>query len=497
MKLKDLLPLGLTNQVEDKILSEFDIKSLCLDSRKVEAGSLFFALKGSEQDGTQFCESALKAGASVILVHDGYEAPNAEIEKCVIRSSNPRYDLSQMAARFYQLQPQHIAAVTGTNGKTSTAWFCYQIWEKLGLPSAFLGTLGFYSKALVIPGKLTTPDAITLHDVLKKAKEAGVDHIAIEASSHGLDQYRLHGARVSYAAYTNLTPDHLDYHRDMDDYFAAKQRLFTDFRETLKMSLINRDDARAALLVQLCEEQAVQVQTYGGQGADLEIMKLSPDQMGLLVDFRYKGDSKSVLLPCFGDFQAYNLMAAVGICMASGYALDEVLAVVPQIEAVPGRMEPIMSHNGARIIVDYAHAGDALVEILKEAKSFTTGKVYVVFGSGGDRDPNRRIEMGKAAEQYADIAIITDDNPRSEDPAMIRRMILDNCPKGIEIGDRRSAIEYGIKQLKLDDTLIIAGKGHEQGQLVKGQILPFDDRTVAKEIVSSIHETLQALGVGK
>lgn len=490
MKLKDLLPLDLKEQAEAKNLVGLDIESLCLDSRKVGQGSLFFALKGSEQDGTKFCEAGLKAGASVIVVHDGYESPNAEIEKRVIRSENPRHDLSQMAARFYEHQPAHIAAVTGTNGKTSTAWFCYQIWEKLGLPSAFLGTLGFYSKALVIPGKLTTPDAITLHEVLTKAKKAGVDHMAIEASSHGLDQYRLHGARVSYAAYTNLTPDHLDYHRDMDDYFAAKQRLFTDFSGSLKISLINKDDSRSASLVQLCRDQSIQVQTYGGQGADFYVSRISPDRMGILIDFHYQGDQRTVLLPCFGDFQAYNLMAAIGICMASGYSLDEILAVIPQIEPVPGRMEPIMSHNGSRIIVDYAHAGDALVEILKEAKSFTTGKVYVVFGSGGDRDPNRRIEMGKAAERYADIAIVTDDNPRSEDPAVIRRMILDHCPKGIEIGDRRSAIEYAIKQLHPGDTMILAGKGHEQGQIIKDQILPFDDRLVAKEIVSSIHEAV-------
>jgi len=464
-----------------------EIRGLTSDSRDVKPGYLFAALSGARESGRRYLADALARGAAAVLTD---EAPLDEpVAVPVIADRNPRRRLARMAARFYAPQPSTIAAVTGTNGKTSVAVFTRQIWAAQGLKAASIGTIGLVAPNVTRPGALTTPDPVKLHEILHDLVRGGVEHVALEASSHGLDQFRLDGVTLAAAAFTNLTRDHLDYHGDMAHYFAAKQRLFAELLPASGSAVINVDDKSGRTLAGIAKVRGQRVITYGtAPDAELRLIAATPTARGLAVEIAIAGTQQRQLeLPLLGMFQAMNALAAVGLAIATGTPANAALEVLPRVEGVPGRMELAATHPaGAPLIVDYAHTPDALETALKALRPHTAKRLIVVFGCGGDRDAGKRPQMGAIAARLADIAIVTDDNPRSEEPAAIRRAILAACPGGREIGDRRAAIRAAAKLLEAADVLLIAGKGHESGQIVGTRTLPFDDRTEARAAVAAL-----------
>ncbi len=452
-----------------------EILGLTADSRAVKPGFLFAALSGSRDDGRRFIAEAMTKGAAAILT-DAPLAPETTVP--VIADPNPRRMLALMAARFYAPQPKTLAAVTGTNGKTSVTVFLRQIWERLGLRAASFGTIGIFGPGIEQPGSLTTPDPVTLHRELHDLAQAGIDHVALEASSHGLDQYRLDGLGLTAAAFTNLTRDHLDYHRDMESYFAAKARLFTTLLPRGGAAVFNIDASQTARLSMLSRGCGHRIFSYGrNPAADLWLSDSLPEGLGQRIRFSGFGEKRDVLLPLLGTFQAYNALAAACLAIGCGAAPAAVLDAIASLTGVPGRMQRI---GQAAVLVDYAHTPDALQTALTALRPFCTGRLIVVFGCGGDRDPGKRPQMGAIAQQLADRVIVTDDNPRSEEPAAIRAAILAACPKAVEIGDREAAIRAAIRAMAPGDLVLIAGKGHERGQIVAGRSLPFDDADVAR-----------------
>ncbi len=468
-----------------------EIRGLSLDSRRVEPGFVFAAVPGTRTDGKQYVDDAVARGAVVILTDDprSYDALTRRAPPVtIVGDPNPRRRIARMAARFYRPQPETVAAVTGTNGKTSVAVFTRQLWQGLGWPAASLGTIGIVAPGYSRPGSLTTPDPITLHSELNALAQGGVDHVAIEASSHGLDQYRLDGLKPKAAAFTNLTRDHLDYHHDMAAYRAAKTRLFTDLLPKDGAAVINLDDETGAELAQDCALRGQRVIGYGrGEPAELRLVAARPTAMGQELTLDLSGTRHELSLPLMGEFQAMNVLAALGLAIATGADLARGVALLPSLQGAPGRMERVGTHpSGAPILVDYAHTPDALENALKALRGHVKGRVVLVFGAGGDRDAGKRPQMGAVAKLLADIAIVTDDNPRSEDPALIRRAILDACPGSIEIGDRADAIRRGLSMLRPGDALLIAGKGHETGQIVGAKTLPFSDGDVSRAALTAL-----------
>ncbi|MDE2514153.1 MAG: UDP-N-acetylmuramoyl-L-alanyl-D-glutamate--2,6-diaminopimelate ligase [Alphaproteobacteria bacterium] len=464
-----------------------EIRGLTSDSRDVKTGYLFAALSGAHESGRRYLRDALARGAAAILTD---ETPFDEpVAVPVIADRNPRRRLARMAAHFYAPQPSTIAAVTGTNGKTSVAVFTRQIWTAQGLKAASIGTIGLVAPNLTRPGALTTPDPVKLHEILHDLVQAGVEHVALEASSHGLDQFRLDGVTLAAAAFTNLTRDHLDYHGDMEHYFAAKRRLFAELLPASAVAVINVDDEAGRTLVGVAKARGQRVIAYGtAPDAELRLTMATPTARGLAVEITAVGATlRRLELPLLGTFQAMNALAAIGLAIATGTTANAALDVLPRLEGVPGRMELAATHPaGAPLIVDYAHTPDALETALKALRPHTAKRLIVVFGCGGDRDAGKRPQMGAIAARLADIAIVTDDNPRSEDPATIRRAILTACSGGREIGDRRAAIRTAAKLLEAGDLLLIAGKGHESGQIVGARALPFDDRIEARAAVAAL-----------
>jgi len=456
-----------------------DIVGLTADSRAVKPGYLFAALSGSRTDGKRFIADAIAKGAAAILT-DADEPPETRVP--VIVDANPRRRLALMAARFYAPQPKTIAAVTGTNGKTSVTVFLRQIWQLLGRKAASFGTIGVVAPGFERPGSLTTPDPVALHRDLHELARLGVDHVALEASSHGLDQFRLDGLSLTAAAFTNLTRDHLDYHRDMEAYFTAKARLFTEILPKGGAAVFNIDSSYTARLSMLARARGLRVLTYGrNPAADLWLSDALPEGLGQRIRVSGFGEKRDVVVPLLGAFQAYNALAAAGLAIGCGAPAASVLDQIAALTGVPGRMQRI---GDAPVLVDYAHTPDALETALNALRPFATGKLIVVFGCGGDRDAGKRPQMGAIAEKLADRAIVTDDNPRSEDPALIRRAILAASPKAQEIGDRAAAIHAAIGMMTLGDVVLIAGKGHERGQIIGNQTLPFDDAEVARAALS-------------
>jgi UDP-N-acetylmuramoyl-L-alanyl-D-glutamate--2,6-diaminopimelate ligase len=455
-----------------------EIVGLTADSREVKPGFLFAALSGSRDDGRRFIADAVAKGAAAILT----DAPNAtDAAVAVIADPNPRRFLAGMAARFYAPQPKTIAAVTGTNGKTSVTVFLRQIWEKLEHRAASFGTIGIFGPGVARPGSLTTPDPVTLHRELHELARAGIDHVALEASSHGLEQYRLDGLTLSAAAFTNLTRDHLDYHRDMEAYFSAKARLFTELLPRGATAVFNIDAGETARLSMLSRGRGHRILSYGrNPAADLWLSDSLPEGVGQRIRFSGFGEKRDVLVPLLGTFQAYNALAAACLAIGCGAPPPAVLDTIGTLSGVPGRMQRI---GDAPVIVDYAHTPDALETALKALRPFCQSRLVVVFGCGGDRDPGKRPQMGAIAQQLADRVIVTDDNPRSEEPAAIRRAILTACPKAEEVGDREAAIRAALGAMAPGDLVLIAGKGHERGQIVAGKTLPFDDADVARAVL--------------
>ena len=462
-----------------------EIGGLTADSRKVRPGDLFAALPGTHADGRDFIADAVKRGARAVLAPRGTAL--GETDAALITDDNPRRRFAQAAAHFFAPQPKTVVAVTGTNGKTSVANFARQIWAALGLRAASLGTLGIAAPGRSVAGSLTTPDPVDLHRSLAELAKDGVTHAAMEASSHGLDQFRLDGVSIAAAAFTNLTHDHLDYHGDMGAYWNAKRRLFTEVMPPRRVAVINADSPYARELVTQCRNHWHKVITFGEKGDDLRLRRIVPTANGQQIELMAIGSARQVRLPLAGAFQASNAVCALGLVLATGGAVDAAVAALDKLEGVPGRLQRVAATpNGASVYVDYAHTPDALATVLKALRPHAAGKLSVVFGCGGDRDATKRPEMGRIARELADTIIVTDDNPRGEDPALIRAAILKGCPGAREVTERRAAIQVAVRELGAGDVLLLAGKGHETGQIVGDRTLPFNDAEEARRAVEEL-----------
>ncbi len=466
------------------------LAGLTLDSRKVEPGYLFAALPGSRHDGATFVADAVKRGAVAILAAPDAALPLLDSGIAVVRDADPRRRLALMASTFAGVQPATIAAVTGTNGKSSTVHFVRQIWQTMGLEAASVGTLGIVSSGLVRDGGLTTPDPVQLHEDLATLAREGVTHLAIEASSHGIDQRRLDGLRLSAAAFTNLTHEHLDYHVSMDAYFAAKARLFDTLLTSGATAVVNADSDRAEALGALCRRRGIRLWTYGARGREFRLVANEPTPRGQRLSVEVLGIRREVELPLVGGFQASNALAALGLVVATGSDPGRAVAGLASLTGAPGRLQFVARHHsGAAVYVDYAHKPEALETVLRTLRPFARGRLVVVFGCGGDRDRAKRPVMGEIATRLADLTIVTDDNPRSEEPEAIRaeivRGIAPERSNWVVIAEgRRQAIAAGMAALRSgDDLLLIAGKGHETGQTIKGVTHHFDDAEEARALV--------------
>lgn len=456
------------------------VTGITADSRLVKRGNLFAALPGSKGDGRSFIEAAIQHGASVILAPRGTVLPDDAGEDVVlITDDNPRKKFAHIAAAFYDRQPETIVGVTGTSGKTSTVSFTQQLWDLCGVKNcASLGTLGTRGPNIRKYGGLTTPDSQALMAELADLSASGITHLAMEASSHGLDQYRLDGVNLKAAAFTNLSRDHLDYHPDMDHYFQSKTRLFTALLPSDGVAVIPVDDEWGAKLLPLVSQQTI---TLGG---DIRIEKINAVPHGQSVSVNAFGKAYQINLPLVGGFQVRNALTALALVVASGIDADKAISHLSSLQKIEGRLQMIEGHkDGAGIYVDYAHKPAALETILKTLRPHTQGRLICVFGCGGDRDPGKRPMMGKIAHDMADVVIVTDDNPRSEDAASIRKQILVEAPNALEIGDRRKAIAEAVNMARAGDVVVIAGKGHETGQIIGDRVEPFDDAQEAKNAI--------------
>jgi UDP-N-acetylmuramoyl-L-alanyl-D-glutamate--2,6-diaminopimelate ligase len=463
--------------------SDREISGLASDSRRVKPGTLFAALPGGRTDGRAFVTDALTRGATALLAETGAAtALRAEVQVPVLDDANPRRRFALLTARFYGGQPERIAAVTGTNGKTSIVNFARQLWQAMGKNGASVGTLGVSAPDYEEPGTLTTPDPVELHRILAKLKRRGVDRLAMEASSHGLDQYRLDGVELTAAVFTNLTRDHLDYHKTFEAYLAAKLRLFGELLPAGGLAVINADSPEFERVAAVARARHQRIVSFGRSGDDVRIVEARATAGGQHLRLNVGGQSFDGDLPLIGTFQAGNVAAALGLLLACGEETATCLKALPSLIGVSGRMELAATlPNGAAVYVDYAHTPDALANALTSARPHATGRLVVVFGCGGDRDPGKRPEMGRIAVKLADQTIVTDDNPRSESAAAIRAAVIAGAQGAVEIGDRAQAIAAAIDSLKAGDVLLIAGKGHEQGQIIGDKVIPFDDRTVARD----------------
>ena len=469
MKLADLLPDARLDARNGGI----HIAGLSADSRKVKPGFLFVAIAGAKADGAHFARAAASAGAVAVAAEQKPDGLPDTVAFVPVK--NARRALAMAAAKFYPRQPATIAAVTGTSGKTSVAAFTRQIWAALGLQAASIGTVGVVSPKGEKYGSLTTPDPVELQRTLDDLAGEGVTHLALEASSHGLDQYRLDGVRVAAGAFTNLSRDHLDYHPTMEAYLAAKLRLFTELLQTGGAAVIDVDDCYAGQVVEAAKARGLKVMTVGTHGDDIKLVAGSIDGFAQVVTFGHGGKTYKVKLPLVGAFQVQNAAVAAGLAIATGSAPARVFAALEKLTGAKGRLELAGAKNGAPIFIDYAHKPDALAKALAALRPYASGKLIVVFGAGGDRDAGKRPIMGRIAAENADRVIVTDDNPRSEQAASIRAAILAVAPGATEIGDRAEAIRTGIESLKKGDVLLIAGKGHETGQIIGDRVLPFSD----------------------
>src|SRR4051794_4968348 len=473
MRLRDLFG---ENVGLDARAGEVAVAGLAMDSRAVKPGDLFFALAGTKTDGARFIDQAIASGAVAVI---GERAPKADLRVPFVAVPNPRRALALAAAKSYPRQPAVIAAVTGTSGKTSVAAFTRQIWQRLGHASASIGTIGLVSPKRTIYGSLTTPDPIALHRQLDEIAGEGVTHLALEASSHGLDQYRLDGIRIGAAAFTNLSRDHMDYHPDVAHYLNAKLRLFRDLVVAGGAAVISADHDCSQEVLAAARERGLRIIAVGrnadgtGEGIRLEAAAVEGFAQKLILE--HCGRRHMMTLPLVGEFQIENALVAAGLAIGTGSEPGAVFASLEHLEGAKGRLEQVGEFNGAPIFVDYAHKPDALAKALQALRPYAERKLIVVFGCGGDRDAGKRPVMGAIAAENADHVIITDDNPRSENPAKIRAAILEAAKDADDIGDRTEAIKAGISALQPGDALLIAGKGHETGQIIGDKVLHFSD----------------------
>jgi UDP-N-acetylmuramoyl-L-alanyl-D-glutamate--2,6-diaminopimelate ligase len=487
---KSLTELGLV--ASDGVVGNPEITGICVDSRYVKAGDLFAAMPGALQHGGEFIQFAVRMDAGAILTDaKGLEIAKREVAELnlpIVVVPDPRMALSKAAARFYGAQPASMTAVTGTNGKTSVANFTRQIWESLGKQAVNFGTAGVegaYAAAL----SHTTPEPITLHKLLRELKQNGITHAAMEASSHGLDQRRLDGVYLTAAAFTNFTQDHLDYHESFEEYFEAKAGLFSRVLPPEGSAVINMDDPKGADIKAIAQSRGQDIITVGAKDCDLTLQGCNFDATGQQVLFSWRGEVKSVRLELIGGFQAMNVLQAAALVIACGEPADPVFDTLAELETVSGRMQLAAKRtNGASVFVDYAHTPDAIETALKAMRPHVMGRLIVIVGAGGDRDVTKRPLMGQAAAKNADVVFVTDDNPRSEDPGLIRRAVMQGCPDATEIGDRATAILTGVDALQPGDALLIAGKGHETGQIIGDDVLAFNDVEQASISVAALDE---------
>ncbi|MEO0785913.1 MAG: UDP-N-acetylmuramoyl-L-alanyl-D-glutamate--2,6-diaminopimelate ligase [Pseudomonadota bacterium] len=459
------------------------VTGLTSDSRRVKPGYIFVALKGYVADGHDYAAAAAEAGAMAIVAERAVDAGDVP----VVVDPDARRWLAHAAAQFYGAQPESVVAITGTNGKSSSVDFLRQIWAAAGTKAASMGTLGAIGPDGTIDLGHTTPDPVAIHETMAKLARGGVTHLAMEASSHGLEQHRLDGVTLSCVAFTNFTQDHLDYHETMDAYRAAKTRLFTELAPRGCPAVINADSAHCEHFEGVAVGAGLNVLSVGWRGRDLKIAELSPKATGQDLTLKWQGAEHKLTLPLIGEFQALNALTAAGCALALGMEFEAVMAGLEKLEPVKGRLEFVgQTETGAAVFVDYAHTPDGLDTLLRTARPHTVGKLSVVFGCGGDRDALKRPLMGEVAAKQADVVIVTDDNPRTEDSAAIRQSILKGAPDAREIGDRAEAIRYGVTQLQAGDTLLIAGKGHETGQIVGDTVIPFSDQDEARRALAEV-----------
>jgi UDP-N-acetylmuramoyl-L-alanyl-D-glutamate--2,6-diaminopimelate ligase len=458
------------------------ILGICADSRLVQPGFLFAAVPGEKADGLTFVPAALEAGAAAIMAEGVPPAPLPD-DAALVLVPNVRRALALAAARFHANQPAVIAAVTGTSGKTSVASFTRQIWAALGVPAASIGTVGLVTPNEEHYGSLTTPDPVELHATLARIAGEGVTHLALEASSHGLDQHRLDGVRIAVASFTNITRDHLDYHRTFEAYLKAKLILFERLLTAEGAAVICVDHEHADTFVAAASARTKRVLTVGRRGLDVRLVDCVIDGFSQTLQIDHGGAHYRVRLPLVGAFQVENALVAAGQAIATGCEAAAVFNELEGLAGAKGRLELVGHRHGAPIFVDYAHKPDALAKAIEALRPYAQGRLIAVFGCGGDRDQGKRPLMGAIAVEKADRVIVTDDNPRSEEPAAIRAAILAAAPGAIEIGDRREAIQAAIDDLKAGDVLLIAGKGHETGQTIAGRTLPFSDHEAVAAVL--------------
>jgi UDP-N-acetylmuramoyl-L-alanyl-D-glutamate--2,6-diaminopimelate ligase len=468
-----LAELPLENARFDPRFAGLELAGIAADSRKVKPGDLFFAIAGAKADGAHFARAAAAAGAVAVAAAERPDGLPDSVAFVAVKDA--RRTLALCAAAFFPRQPATIAAVTGTSGKTSVAAFTRQIWSALGAQAASIGTIGVVSPRGEKYGSLTTPDPIELHRTLDSLARDGVTHLALEASSHGLDQRRLDGVRISVGGFTNLSRDHLDYHPSIEAYLAAKLRLFEVLIAPGGTAVIGVDDCYAGQVLDAAVKRGLKIMTVGVHGDDIKLVGGEIDGFAQRVTLAHGGRDYRIKLPLVGAFQVQNAALAAGMAIATGGDPARVFAALETLHGAKGRLELAGTRNGAPIFIDYAHKPDALKKALEAVRPYARGRLIVVFGAGGDRDAGKRPIMGRIAHDLADRVVVTDDNPRSEKPELIRAAILAAAPGAVEIGDRGAAIRAGIAELKAGDVLLIAGKGHETGQILGDRVLPFSD----------------------
>lgn len=458
--------------------SDAGVTGFAIDHRKVTKGNIFGAFRGEKFDGEQFIAGAIKHGAVAVVAR-----PEAVVDSAVhIADAEPRRRFAQLAGKFYGPYPDVIVAVTGTNGKTSTVEMARQMWRMAGHRSASIGTLGVTTADEQVKTGLTTPDIVTFLSNMAGLKRMGIGHVAYEASSHGLDQYRSEGLPVVAAAFTNFSRDHLDYHADMDSYFAAKMRLFDEVVANGGTAVVWTGDARSGAVIDHAKARGLKLITVGPGAEMIALVEQVPTALGQRLVLRHAGKEHKLTLPLIGAYQANNVLTAAGLLLATGSSWDETLSAMGRVSPVRGRLEcAVISRAGAPVYVDYAHTADALEAAIAALRPHVEGKLITVFGAGGDRDKGKRGPMGEVAARLSDMAIVTDDNPRGEDPAAIRAEVMAGAVGAREIGDRKAAIAEAIRMAGAGDIVLVAGKGHETGQIVGELVLPFDDALVARE----------------
>jgi len=486
LQLTKLLDCGTVIQASGPVASDPDIRGLTEDSREVEPGFLFAAIQGQSMHGAKFIPDVIKKGAKVILTDSATPVDKPDV--VVLRHENPRYALGMMAAKFFGRQPAVIAAITGTNGKTSSVHFTRQLWHFSGKQAASIGTLGIMRGANTPfssgeTHSMTTPGNVDLHRALKALEQGGTTNLAMEASSHGLDQSRMAGVKISIGAFTNFTRDHMDYHKTEEHYFASKMKLFTEAMTAPGHAVLNTDIPEYAQIKTTVEARGHKVISFGKQAeGELKLLSVEALPHGQEMHFVMEGKERKATVPLLGEFQIYNLLCAMGVMMATGMSAEMMLATLRRITPVPGRMEKVGTHEtGATVFVDYAHTPDAMAKVLTSLRPHVPqgGRLIVLFGCGGDRDKGKRPQMGEIAGRLADKVVVTDDNPRTENAATIRKEILKGFAEAQEIAGREEAIQKTIDGLKKGDILLLAGKGHEKYQIVGKETRPFDEVAIA------------------